>query len=162
VLRTLGDLGGSFLALDSPPSAVVVSAFSAFQNPISYFFLKSDNMEQIEAAFCRASMSIPSANQEPAWRASALNGSIKSLERVLRSNRQISNALRGRNLARPSTRTTLTKPKKPSSAKGFCHLVRDGAQTKWIAPPSARREIQHRASSIEFHPCILTPLLPPR
>ena len=71
------------------------------------------------------------------------------------------NSLHGKDLTRLSTKTTLTKSKKPSSANGFCHLVRNGAHTKWNLQPSAIGRQPEGASQNcvhEFHPCILSPV----
>jgi hypothetical protein len=70
VLRTLGDFGGSFLALRHPPPALVVSVTSAFQIPFP-FFLKSDNMEQNQASFCHQRFAVSSRITEPTLDASA-------------------------------------------------------------------------------------------
>lgn len=99
------------------------------------FFLKSDNMKQNVASFCRSRFSIVSRIPEPARGASALNVGIKSRPRVFGEKRQFTNALHGKNLARGNANKTLTKRQKTSSADRFCHFVRNHALTIWSKDP---------------------------
>jgi hypothetical protein len=87
----------------------------------------------MELHFVAHDFSLRSDFLAPAQSTSALNGRIKSLERVFRRKRLISNALRNQDLAAISVKIMLTKSKKTSSAKGICRLVAVIPKTKCTA-----------------------------
>jgi hypothetical protein len=77
-------------------------------------------MKQNGASFCRRRFTVSSNIPGAPSMASALYGSIKSLERVFRGNRHYANALHGKKLELLAVQNRLTKPENISSARGFC------------------------------------------
>lgn len=108
-------------------------------------------MKQNGASFCHQRFPFLAEFRELAQHASAQYASIKSLPRVFRGNRPITNALPCQDLVAVAAKNTLTKSEKTSSAKGFCRLVANRQRTEWASPPAIRYDGTDRTSGGEMN-----------